>query len=479
MNKKTVLLLILCLACLVSMLSGCGDKKPDDSQSGSADPVILIQIPSGVYVEELSKRGMLFVSDAGQGLTSFRIEWSGGAYSHARWEMTGAYNSEKNAFLYTDGIYIETEYNDQQQGNDKVVYTHGTGSFTYSGSKVVWLGDNETDRGAVTFVFEKTLEDYNRDTSNPGSPVEIPVASATPAPSGENQPVPVSTPTPAPSAAPSPSPEAQKLPIITKHPTDETVRAGGNCMFIARYENAIWARWHFVSPDGKMDIQYDAINTQFPTLVVLRGEYSDMRLQNIPYELNGWRVYCRYSNNDGYTDTKTALITVQPAPAPTATPAPTEAPAPEPTVEPTPGLGPVVNDWTDTDSIIEATYGAGFNFTPPLEQTIPEGLTLKGYRYQPGILEADYADDQGQVQLIIRKSNSVSGQELHGDFNSYTKTWDHTLKGLVVHCLGNGDTVNTCWFDPGDVHFSISYHMGKEGSGLTLDQINSIVNCMQ
>ena len=120
MKNKTILLLILCLACLVSMLSGCGDKKPDDSQSGSADPVILIQIPSGVYVEELSKRGMLFVSDAGQGLTSFRIEWSGGAYSHARWEMTGAYNSEKNAFLYTDGIYIETEYNDQQQGNDKV-----------------------------------------------------------------------------------------------------------------------------------------------------------------------------------------------------------------------------------------------------------------------------------------------------------------------------------------------------------------------
>ena len=34
------------------------------------------------------------------------------------------------------------------------------------------------------------------------------------------------------------------------------------------------------------------------------------QLKNSPLELNGWRVYCRYSNQVGYRDTETALLTV-------------------------------------------------------------------------------------------------------------------------------------------------------------------------
>ena len=76
---------------------------------------------------------------------------------------------------------------------------------------------------------------------------------------------------------------------------------GGECVFIANYSNAIWAVWHFVSPDGKTDYRFDdkAMQTAFPGLKVENGMYSNMSLKNIPAELNGWRVCCEYRNNSG------------------------------------------------------------------------------------------------------------------------------------------------------------------------------------
>ena len=154
------------------------------------------------------------------------------------------------------------------------------------------------------------------------------------------------TPTPSPSAAPKPA--STGLPTVTKHPTDETVDIGGECVFIANYSNAIWAVWHFVSPDGKTDYRFDdkAMQTAFPGLKVENGMYSNMSLKNIPAELNGWRVCCEYRNNSGSVRTNYATVNVRgaeaalaaaaPEPTPTPTPEPTPTPTPEPTPTPTP-----------------------------------------------------------------------------------------------------------------------------------------------
>ena len=111
-------------------------------------------------------------------------------------------------------------------------------------------------------------------------------------------------------AAPDTSP-APTLPRVTKSPTDETVEEGGSCLFLAKYENAEYAVWHFVSPDGLTDMTYEAAQTAFPTMTIRNGMYSNLQLGNIPYAVNGWKVYCRYSNTDaGYVDTAMAQITV-------------------------------------------------------------------------------------------------------------------------------------------------------------------------
>lgn len=184
------------------------------------------------------------------------------------------------------------------------------------------------------------------------APSPTPVVSETPAPTPTTKPFPV-TPSPSPTITPTPSPSPTVMPtvtpvptiapsifpVITKSPTDETVNEGGECYFVARYENATIAVWHFVSPDGQTDLTYIGAQEQFKPVEIIDGMYSTLHLKNIPYSLNGWRVYCKYSNSNGSAVTKMALITVIPAPTPTIIPAPTATPIP--TIEPTPAPTPI------------------------------------------------------------------------------------------------------------------------------------------
>ena len=160
-----------------------------------------------------------------------------------------------------------------------------------------------------------------------------PVVTPTPTVEPTNSPIPIVTPTnppsPSPTIEPTPTPIINPLPIITKSPTSETVEEGGSCYFVAKYENATIAVWHFVSPDGQLDMTYTGAQEEFKPVEIINGMYSTMQLKNIPYSLNGWRVYCRYSNDYGSVNTNMASITVIPAPVVTPTPIIT----PEPTVD--------------------------------------------------------------------------------------------------------------------------------------------------
>ena len=391
------------------------------------------------------------------------------------------------------------------------------------------------------------------------APTSTPTASPTAAPT--NTPVPTAVPT----ATPTPVPEK---PYVSKHPVSVTVAEGGSCAFEAGYINAIWAVWHFVSPDGNTDLPYDQISSRFPNMQVLYGMYSKMELRNIPLAANGWRVYCRYTNNGGSSDSNWATLTVNAA-------APGNFPAAGSYMDsvsmrasmeitgssslynvriqwgnsafdgvewtfsgffdaggvmrftdgakynvaydsagngtrtvvytnasgtltyssdgsiawddgrgttgrfvrsaaPTPTPTPVVNEWIETMDLNAAIAHAGVSFQPPIAEALPEGIALDTYRSRPGIIEARYSGGT----LIVRKSATLSGSDLSGDYNAYSQSWDHNIKGLAIHCRGNGTNVNETTFSSGEEHYSISFHPGQEGQGLTLDQINSLVNGM-
>ena len=149
-------------------------------------------------------------------------------------------------------------------------------------------------------------------TIEPITPTLEPTPVPTPTPIPTPQPTPEPTPTPTPS--PIPTPINYYLPSILKNPTDETVYEGDSCYFVAKYENATIATWHFLSPDGQTDLTYIAAMQAFKPLEVVNGMYSTVQLKHIPLSLSGWRVYCHYTNEYGSSSTKTALITVIPRP---------------------------------------------------------------------------------------------------------------------------------------------------------------------
>ena len=185
--------------------------------------------------------------------------------------------------------------------------------------------------------------DYKSEMETAAPATPTPTAQLTPAPTAAPTPTLAPTPTPSPSPTPTPTPAPTPVagpPAITKHPTAEIVTENGACWFIANYENATLAEWRFVTPNGSRDINYVEAQKEFPTLTIINGHTKDLKLETIPLSLNGWKVYCRFSNNYGTTNTNTALITVNALPV--VTPVVTQ-----PVVTPAPQVVDYEGRWAD------------------------------------------------------------------------------------------------------------------------------------
>ena len=172
---------------------------------------------------------------------------------------------------------------------------------------------------------KKTAETVTIPPTETAAPAATQLPLTTAAPEPVQTPAPTPAPTPVPTPEPTPAPTAKpaaNLPVVKKDPTGETVAVNGKCQFVTRYENAKWAEWHFVSPDGTRDLTHVQAQEAFPTLKIQKGNTKDMTLDNIPAELNGWKVYCRFTNDAGSADSEAALITIKGQPTPTPAPVP-------------------------------------------------------------------------------------------------------------------------------------------------------------
>lgn len=152
------------------------------------------------------------------------------------------------------------------------------------------------------------------------TPEKIPVDTSTPMPTATPSPVPTATPTPTPepTKAPvsTPAPVQIPLPKISKEPADETVTANGSCTFVAQCDNAMLAEWHFISPDGSLDVGCSIVQSQFPALKITGGNTKELKMEGVPELFNGVKVYCKFSNEAGSVNTSFAQIKVKSA-APT------------------------------------------------------------------------------------------------------------------------------------------------------------------
>jgi hypothetical protein len=122
-------------------------------------------------------------------------------------------------------------------------------------------------------------------------------------------------------------------PVVTKHPTSETVEEGGSAEFVARAKYVQEYLWRLVTPNGNV-YDCDSIQNYFPGLKVTGATTERLILSNIPLELNGSRIRCLFTA--GYTTASDdAKLTVTEKATEPSTEAPTEAPTETPTEVPT------------------------------------------------------------------------------------------------------------------------------------------------
>ena len=122
-------------------------------------------------------------------------------------------------------------------------------------------------------------------------------------------------------------------PVVTKHPTSETVEEGGSAEFVARAKYVQEYLWRLVTPNGNV-YDCDSIQNYFPGLKVTGATTERLILSNIPLELNGSRIRCLFTA--GYTTASDdAKLTVKEKATEPSTEAPTEAPTEASTEVPT------------------------------------------------------------------------------------------------------------------------------------------------
>ena len=94
------------------------------------------------------------------------------------------------------------------------------------------------------------------------------------------------------------------------------------------------------------------------------------------------------------------------------------------------------NPWSDVASAEDAAKGAGIaSFTVSDDLGLTETKVLAPtFRCMDGIAEADF--DGEAFEVCVRKSETLTGQDLSGDYNEYPFEWTMEVDGMQVACRG-------------------------------------------
>lgn len=176
---------------------------------------------------------------------------------------------------------------------------------------------------------------------------------------------------------------------ITKHPTGETVTAGGKATFIARADGAASFQWRIVKNDGSNSfIRADEAPSYINGLQVYGANTDTLVLSNIPASMNGMSIICVFYADAARTQfkiTNAAKLTVSNPYTPTAPAASSYIPGAATTATPT---APAAT----------AIPSANATILAPTISVQPEGAVV--------------ADGQTASLLVVAVDDNTSGTQL-------------------------------------------------------------------
>lgn len=293
--------LLLCLALLAGLLSGCALPASPQGLALSA-----MAAPLAAAVFPLSSGLPQVQADAGSGTLPCYYDSASGVCYYVCEDLCKAspteYTYTLRAFSVRDG-----KIHTQTLATRTVFYSVSGQPYTsyrdFSGNPMTesdYIGYADRYFSQCTSV----LLSPDGSLAAPGQPAQT---STVPAP----VPVPVTTPipTPAPTPAPVPTSYSGPAPAVTKNPTNESLSVGGTTWFIAHAVNASKLTWQAVSPNGLVYTLSEALSLH-PGLSLETEANDTLALRNVPFSLNGWGFQARFEGPGGVALSSVAYIFV-------------------------------------------------------------------------------------------------------------------------------------------------------------------------
>ena len=199
---------------------------------------------------------------------------------------------------------------------------------------------------------------------------------------------------------------------ITKSPTSETVRIGGSALFIAKADNASSINWIAVSPDAKTVYNMGETPDHFSGLTLEGIGTTNLRLNNIPASMNGWRIQCYFTGQGGPKYTSGAYLTVLSDSASSAS------------------TGTIPSD-AETKTADQARITG--------QQLYSAAKNTSGY---PNVTDiSNYSYENGQATFSMTFQNST--YEVIGMFKSYCTSSDQGTSPMFAYVYNIGNDART------------------------------------
>ncbi len=289
--------LLLCLALLAGLLSGCALPASPQGLALSA-----MAAPLAAAVFPLSSGLPQVQADAGSGTLPCYYDSASGVCYYVCEDLCKAspteYTYTLRAFSVRDG-----KIHTQTLATRTVFYSVSGQPYT---SYRDFSGNPMTESDYIGYA-DRYFSQCTSVLLSPDGSLAAPGQSAQTTPA--SAPVPTPIPTPAPTPAPVPTSYSGPAPTVTKNPTNESLSVGGTTWFIAHAVNASKLTWQAVSPNGLVYTLSEALSLH-PGLSLETEANDTLALRNVPFSLNGWGFQARFEGPGGVALSSVAYIFV-------------------------------------------------------------------------------------------------------------------------------------------------------------------------